>query len=144
MLTLVMTVLAFFVPFANTASPRLSRRARVPLALGAAILTTTVIFFFLQSRDVQTGQDISTGLLISATFYMGAALLGLPYLIYKVARQRDDLVGPAADWASEQWTQAKRSPLRGVAYSALIFMLPLAVTSCGCCSVALVVWATTP
>lgn len=91
--TLVLGVLGFFMPFANDGSRFLPRTSRIALIFGCAILTTTVIFFFFQSRDVETGAEISSALILPTTFYLGTTLLGLPYLIYVAFRDPSRLRG---------------------------------------------------
>lgn len=95
MISLILGVLAFFVPFTSGDSPTFPQHSRIPLAFGASILTTTVIFFYFQSRDVATGAEISSSVLLPVTFYLGSTLLGLPYLLYTAVRHPDRLIGEA-------------------------------------------------
>jgi hypothetical protein len=133
MLTLVLSVLGFFIPFANGRSPHLPRLARIPLSFGAAILVTTTFFFMLHAKEVPSGAEVATQVLYPL-FFLGAAFLGLPWLIYTLACNRVALVG-----APELWEQHIAEPtqprLTRRALRALIIGLPLFVFVVSCCGI---------
>jgi hypothetical protein len=137
MATLVLSVLGFFAPFANRNSARLPRSIRVPLALGAAVLIVTAMFFFLNARDVSTGEDLVSGSLLPSLFYVSADAIGLPYLVYLTVRRRDEIVGPQESWEPEA-NPTPAAQLGGRALLMLIGLLPLVTLLLGCALVAMV------
>ncbi len=133
MVSLLLTVLAFFIPFARRDSRWFPRRARLPLAFGGALLTTTVMFFFLQARQVGTGQELASSLIVPATFSIGANALGLPYLIYLAFRRRPALIGESAAWEEAALASHPAAGSRRRGLAALVFLLPGLLAGCACC-----------
>jgi hypothetical protein len=133
MFSLILSVLGFFMPFANGDGARIKRRARVPLAIGAALLCTSTLFFFLNAKDVATGEDLATGVALTTPFLVGAVALGFPYLAYVALRAQDALVGPADRW---QFAEPRPEPLPARASRRMLLValavLPLVVLMCGC------------
>lgn len=140
MVMLVITILTFFVPFMQGDSPQFPQVARLSLAWGVALTATTVIFFYLQSRDVQTGADISSGIIIPITYYLGATVFGWPYLLYTAVRNPQELIGKLAPEAEENAEENKVSEpaapsfLGRVVIPVAMFFLPLLLLSLGCLS----------
>lgn len=136
MVMLVITILTFFVPFMQGDSPQFPQVARLSLAWGVAITATTVIFFYLQSRDVQTGADISSGIIIPITYYLGATVFGWPYLLYTAVRNPQQLIGDLTPEMAESNISEPAAPsfLGRMVIPVAMFFLPLLLLSLGCFS----------
>lgn len=87
-------VLNFGVRYANVDGRIMPRGGRVLMYFGAVLLVTAYVLFFLNAREVGTGQtDESLNLLIDMPFMAGVLFLGLPYLAWMVWRRREWLIG---------------------------------------------------
>jgi uncharacterized membrane protein YozB (DUF420 family) len=140
MFTLMLSILGFFVPFANTETAWLPRTARIPLAFGAALLVASTFLFLLHARQVGDGSELATPTLFPL-FLLGAVALGLPYLGLVLIRGRDTLVGSSEVWQTAGSTasmSAAVAPLSRRALLAIIAALPLFLFLLGCCGINLI------
>jgi hypothetical protein len=92
---IVHSVLSSGSQFANKDTDILPRTGRVPLVFGAGILVTSFMIFFTNVRDATTGTAETTITnAIEGLFPVSLFLLGLPYLLWIVWRERDRLLAP--------------------------------------------------
>lgn len=122
-----LSLLGFFVPFANTETAKLSRTARILLALGCAILLVGMMFFLLNTVN-DAGENLAGDSIFSTLFLLGVLLLGLPFLIFTALRRRENLVGTPAEWAQAA-EQHHRPHLAAITF---VLLIPLITVLCAC------------
>jgi hypothetical protein len=93
-LTLIVSVLGFFVPFMNIETVHWKRLLRIPLAFGVVFLLMTCFFFLLHAREVQGATNIAEDVLFPL-FFVGAVLVGTPVLFWIAFRRLHVFVGAA-------------------------------------------------
>lgn len=130
--TLLLTVLGFFIPLAREDSARFPQTLRVYWTFGAAILIVSMMFFFLSAREVETGKNLASGVLLPGLLTLGLYYGGFVYVIFLIWRRKPDFLGDLAAWEQETVPQPQTVlPRRGLAF--LVLLLPFWAMMCSCC-----------